>query len=172
MHRFCGDRSTWEDAVTKNRWIIPAAFASLAPCAALASPPDSPPAPAPTAPRITLPAGAKLVATAEVDDVRAFPEQRSSKAKAPPEAVVGVHAVDRVYETGRAYPDVVRFFDQQAAQSGNTQLERDATQTSTAWSIRLPQGEIVNVITRNTQPATIEMISGTGVAAEVAPAGR
>jgi hypothetical protein len=117
--------------------------------------------------RLKLPPGATQVATAEVDNVRAFPEQQSSKDKGPTETLVDVKAVDRVYQTDRAYSDVVKFFDQQAKESGNKQRARDTNQTSTAWTIALPQGRVVNVIARNTQPTTIEIISASDVIAEI-----
>jgi hypothetical protein len=108
---------------------------------------------------VRLPPGATLVATAQVDRVRSFPEQRS---KAPPaEAVTTVRAVDRVYQIVRPYRDTVLYFDRQTTEPGVTELSRDATQTSTVWSLLLGQSRVANVIVRNTQPTTIEVVSAT-----------
>jgi len=121
--------------------------------------------------KITLPPGAKLVATAEVDQVRAFPEQQSAKGKGTQEEIIGLKAVDRVFEADRSYQDVVRFFDQEAGQGGNTQLSRDTTSTSTSWTIKVPQGRAVNVIVRNTKPTTFEVVAASDVSADVHSAG-
>ena len=121
--------------------------------------------------KIALPPGAKLVGTAELDQLRAFPEQQSAKAKGPQEEIVGQKATDRVFETDRAYPDVVKFFDQQAMQGGNTQKSRDTTSTSTAWTIHLPQGKTVNVVVRNTHPTTFEIVAASDVSTESQPGG-
>jgi hypothetical protein len=157
--------------MVKQIWIVAAALASYAPGATLAEQPAGPPAQTTQAPRLELPHGAELVAAAEIDQVRAFPEQQAGKTKAPPDAVVGVRAVDRVYQTDGSHADVVKFFDQEAAQPGNTQRARDTTQTTTAWTIVLPRGTVANVIVRNTQPTTIEIVSARGVVAEVQPGG-
>jgi hypothetical protein len=145
----------------KPVWILAAVVASAAPGATLAEQHARPSQAAPAARAVRVPPGARIVATAEIDRVHAFPEQ---KGKAPPEAVSGVHAVDRVYQVARPYRDIVAFFDRQATERGIMEVGRDVTQTSTAWALVLTPGRVANVIVRNTQPTTIEIVSATGVA--------
>jgi hypothetical protein len=111
---------------------------------------------------VKLPPGAKFVASAELDRIHAFPEQKGKTPFAP--AVAGVNAVDRVYQIDRPYTTVIGFFDRQVTEPGILELARDTTRTATAWAMVLPHGRVANVIVRNTQPTTIEIVSATRLA--------
>jgi hypothetical protein len=150
----------------KPAWMVVVVLAALAPGASLAK--ETGRAQAAAAVHVRVPPSARMVATAEIDRVHAFPEQ---KKRASLEAIVGVHAVDRVYEVGRSYADVVGFFDRQATDPGILLLGRDATRTATTWALMLsPDGRVANVIVRNTAPTTVEIVSATGVAETLQPA--
>jgi hypothetical protein len=145
----------------KPVWILAAFVASVAPGATLAGQ-TTPPRQAATAVWVKLPPGAKFVASAELDRMHAFPEQ---KGKMPfTQAVAGLNAVDRVYLIDRPYANVIGFFDRQVTEPGILELARDTTRTATAWAMILPHGRVANVIVRNTQPTTIEIVSATRVA--------
>ena len=113
-----------------------------------------------------LPKDATLVGSAESTDIRAFPEQQGSAAgsKIEKEGVVGVGGIDRVWTTGQSYRQAVSHFDQglKGEPAINT-LARTTTKSSTAWNLRMSDGNIANVVVRNTQPTTIEAVQAAGV---------
>jgi len=113
-------------------------------------------------PLIEPPAGAKLVGSALVDEIRAFPElsahngaaQQTSPAK---EKIVGVEGIDRVFEIDRPFGDTVASLDTEFKQSGFRRLARVETPSATAWSVKRPDGSVANAVVRNTTPTTIEL---------------
>jgi hypothetical protein len=117
---------------------------------------------------VDLPSGAKLVGTAQVDEVRAFPEMNKNKMQAGTnkgttettrtEDIVGAGALDRVYETNKPYKDAVGYFDGKVKSGTATQLSRTVTRTATGWELQLPDGSTQNIVVRNTKPTTIETI--------------
>ena len=61
---------------------------------------------------LALPAGARLVGTAQVDEVRAFPEMNRRRPESVhTEDLVAAGAVDRVYETAQPYAEAVAWLD-------------------------------------------------------------
>jgi hypothetical protein len=142
-------------------WIL-AAFAVSAPPGATFAAQTARPQKAAPAVWVELPPGARFVASAELDRMHAFPEQKGKMPFAP--AVAGVNAIDRVYQIDRPYTTVIGFFDRQVTEPGILELARDTTRTATAWAMVLPHGRVANVIVRNTQPTTIEVVSATRVA--------
>ncbi len=139
-----------------KHWIA-AAVVTLAPAAlAQAQPPPQPQqAEGAKTSLVQVPPNAKLIGTSEVDEIRQFPEQKAGK---PMERIVGVSAIDRVYEVQKPYADVVKFFDTQFQQKGYQQTSRAVTPTATSWTVRRPDGNVANVIVRNTSPATVETV--------------
>jgi hypothetical protein len=134
-----------------KHWIA-AALVTLAPAVALAQALSEGPK---TNSLVQVPPNARLIGTSEVDEVRQFPEQKAGK---PMERIVGVSALDRVYEVEKPYADAVKFFDTQFQQKGFQQMSRTMTPTSTAWVVRRPDGNVANVIVRNTTPSTVEAV--------------
>ncbi|HZS36911.1 MAG TPA: hypothetical protein VFF06_08795 [Polyangia bacterium] len=130
-----------------KKWLIGAALA-LAPALAAAAKSD--------AALIQVPPDSRLIGTAVVDEVRQFPEQQN--AKKPMERVVGVSAIDRVFESNRPYGDTVSYFDQEFQKGGFQLMARTVTPSSTAWVVKRPDGKIANAIVRNTSPATLEIV--------------
>jgi len=119
---------------------------------------------------IAIPPGAKLLGTTHATEIREFPEvQAQKKNKTPVEGLIGVTAVDNVYQIDRSFSDTVKFFDQQAKRSGAQVLERTVTPTATAWMVRMPSGNVANALVRNTQPVTFEVIQVAAAAGEVSP---
>lgn len=106
---------------------------------------------------IKIPPGAVPVGKSVVDEVRAFPEMNKGQQKAQTEKIVGVEGVDRVFQIDRPFADTVAFFDQQFKQSGFKQLARVETQSSTAWTVKRPDGTVANAVVRNTKPTTFEL---------------
>ncbi len=139
-----------------KHWIV-AALVTLAPGAALAQAAQIESGRGGSL--VQVPANSKLIGTSEVDEVRQFPEQKSGK---PMERIIGVSALDRVYEVARPYADTVRYFDQQFQTQGYQQLSRTVTPTATAWVVRRPDGLVSNVIVRNTTPSTVETVEVVG----------
>lgn len=148
-----------EEVTMIKHWIA-AALVTLAPAGALAQAQPSSREVAGEAggkagSLVQVPPNAKLVGTSEVDEIRQFPEQKSGK---PMERIVGVTAIDRVYESERPYADAVKFFDQEFQRAGYQQTSRTVTSSATAWVVRRPDGNVANVIVRNTSPTTIEAV--------------
>jgi hypothetical protein len=134
-----------------KHWIA-AALVTLAPAVALAQAPSEG---ARAGALVQVPPNARLVGTSQVDEVREFPEQNGGK---PMERIIGVSAIDRVYEVQKPYADAVKFFDAQFRQQGFQQTSRMVTATATAWVVRRPDGNVANVIVRNTSPSTVEAV--------------
>jgi hypothetical protein len=118
--------------------------------------------------KIDAPPGASLTASAEVSEVRAFPEEEV-------QTTVAVDGVARSYETSQPYLETVRFFDHSFATGGFQVSERAATKGTTVWAIRCPGGERAHVAVRNTNPTTMELVEASRVAprppARTAPPG-
>jgi hypothetical protein len=136
-----------------ERWL---SVGTLALCTAVAwaAPPGSGAA-------LALPAGARLVGTAQVDEVRAFPEMNKRKPESVhTEDVVAVGALDRVYETAQSYQDAIGYFDALVKSGAATQRSRTVTRTATSWELQLLDGKLQNIVVRNTQPTTIETVEG------------
>jgi len=108
---------------------------------------------------VPLPAGAMLIGTSAVTEIRAFPEQMQAAkgSGAEVETTVGVKGVDRVYQTDATYADVVSFYDRKF---GN--VDRTATPTTTTWSVQRADWKPGRLAVRNTNPTTIEVIAVTG----------
>jgi hypothetical protein len=115
---------------------------------------------------LALPAGARLVGTAQVDEVRAFPEMNRRRPESVhTEDLVAAGAVDRVYETAQPYAEAVAWLDATVARSQARLLSRTVTSTATSWELRLSDGTLQNVAVRNTQPTTIETVAGAAAVA-------
>jgi hypothetical protein len=118
-------------------------------------------APAASKGTVDLPTGVKLVGSAQVDEVRAFPEMNKTKHSAT-EDIVAAGAVDRTYETGQSYKDAVNYFDGVVKKGSATELSRTVTKTTTGWQLQLGDGSMQNIVVRNTKPTTIETIQAVG----------
>lgn len=127
---------------------------------------------------IALPSDAKLVASARTSDLRAFPELRrhAGMTQAQPQRgqtqaqrAEAARATDNVYVTKQSYRDAVQFFDNEAKKEGLKPLERNVTQTATGWTFKLPNGDVEDVIVRNTSPTTIETVRAHGPATLLTP---
>jgi|SRR6185312_9621401 len=112
--------------------------------------------------RRLLPKDAVLVGSSESADIRTFPEQAAST-KVEKEGMVGVGGIDRVWTTQQPYHKAVSAFDQNLKGEDITSLARTTTKSSTAWNLRMPDGNIANVVVRNTQPTTIEAVQASAV---------
>jgi hypothetical protein len=117
---------------------------------------------------ISIPPGAKLLGSTRATEIREFPEVQSQKKnKNPVAGLVGVSSVDNVYQIDRSFNDMVKFFDQQFKKGGTQVVERTITPTATAWMVRLPAGNLANVIVRNTQPVTFELVQVAAAVGEI-----
>jgi hypothetical protein len=114
-----------------------------------------------------VPAGARLVGTAQLDEVRDFPEtNRRRRESVHTEDLVAAGAVvDRVYETAQPYAGAVAWFDAEVERGRARLLSRTVTRTATSWELRLPDGTLQNVAVRNTRPTTIETVAGAAAVA-------
>lgn len=112
-----------------------------------------------------VPTGAKLIGTASAAEVREFPEMTKNK-NVTSEDIVGARALDRVFETHKSYKQTVGYYDKMVKNGSAEQIERTTTKTATAWSLKMPDGKVQNVVVRNTQPTTIETVQALGVAGE------
>src|SRR5262245_52247218 len=83
---------------------------------------------------LKLPAGAKLLGEASINEVRRLPEFASSPKSANIEHVMGVTAMDRVYQAQGPYKKVCAFFENQLKQTNIEPNLRATTPVSTAWS--------------------------------------
>jgi hypothetical protein len=112
---------------------------------------------------IAVPAGAVLVGTAAVTEIRAFPEEVRSTAASPQmvEAAAGAEGFDRMYESALSYPATVTFFDDTFKREGFTCSDRTVTPTATVWSVKGSDNQPARVAVRNTNPATIEIVAVT-----------
>jgi hypothetical protein len=116
--------------------------------------------------QVMVPTGAKLVGSTSATEVRTFPEMSKNKSTTP---IVGARAVDRVYETSKPYKTTVGYFDKLVKNGDAERLQRTVTKTATAWSLKMPDGTIQNVVVRNTKPTTIETVKAVGAAGTIAP---
>lgn len=110
---------------------------------------------------VDLPTGVRLVGTAQVNEVRAFPEMNKIKHSAT-EDIVSAGAIDRTYETGQSYKDAVDYFDGMVKKGSATALSRTVTKTTTGWELQLGDGSMQNIVVRNTKPTTIETVQAVG----------
>lgn len=110
---------------------------------------------------IQPPPDAKLVGRSVVDEIRAFPElgsgMKTLSAKPHKEKLVGVAGIDRVFTTDRSFGDTVSYFDQKFKATGYKIDARVETPSSTAWTVKRPDGTVANAVVRNTTPTTIEL---------------
>jgi len=110
-----------------------------------------------------LPEGSKLLGEASINEVRRLPEFASSPKSASVEHVMGVTAMDRVYQARGNYKKVVGFFESQLKQMNIEPAIRATTPVSTAWSVLLPDSRQTTIIVRNTQPVSFEIIQASEV---------
>jgi hypothetical protein len=115
---------------------------------------------------VEMPSGAKLIGTSSAMEIRAFPELNKNK-MATGDELTGAKAVDRAYETNKSYKDTVSHFDKMVKDGQATQMDRTTTKSTTAWSLRMTDGTMVNVVVRNTQPTTIETMQAMGMTGEM-----
>src|SRR5262245_57243041 len=101
-----------------------------------------------------LPEGAKVLGEASINEVRLAPEFGSGSKTTNIERVVGVVAMDRVYQAKGGYKKVVSFFDDEFKKMGIEPSIRATTPVSTAWAARLPEGGQTHIVVRNTQPVS------------------
>jgi hypothetical protein len=116
----------------------------------------TPPPPPPIAGAIELPPGVGLVASANMDQVLAFPEEATPPPESRPEARPGVA---RIYDSPRPYGDSVDFVQRAIAKAGCEALQQTSTSTTTIWAARC-RGRIAHIAIRNTRPTTIEVVEG------------
>ena len=110
---------------------------------------------------LPTPPNSMMIGQSKVDEIRAFPEM-SGGAPKELEKVVGMAAIDRVFESKSTYPDAVAFYDKQFNQKGYSTLARTVTPSSTAWTIRESSGPVAIAIVRNTSPTTVETVESAG----------
>ncbi|HXU68728.1 MAG TPA: hypothetical protein VN947_05340 [Polyangia bacterium] len=107
---------------------------------------------------IAAPADARLVGSATIDEIRAFPELGRGMKTLPTRATAArVAGVDRIFEIDRPFADTVAWFDQAFTGGGQHIVSRVATPSATAWSVERPDGTVANAVVRNTTPTTIEL---------------
>jgi hypothetical protein len=117
--------------------------------------PAAPPPALPVAGAIELPPGVGLVASANLDQVLAFPEEAPPPAGSRPEARPGVA---RIYDSPRPYGDSVDFVQRAIAKAGCEALQQTSTSTTTVWAARCRDGRVAHIAIRNTRPTTIEVV--------------
>jgi hypothetical protein len=126
---------------------------------ALAAAPLAGAAPATHSAPLAVPPKALLIGQGQLDQVRELPELQEARGDKIVREV-GVAATDRLYESDRSYADTVKFFEHEIDRLNGTILKKNITSTSTAWTVRRPNGKLLDVVVRNTVPPTFEVVEG------------
>lgn len=106
---------------------------------------------------VAVPPKALLIGQSQLDQVRELPELQEARGDKIVREV-GVAANDRLYESDRSYADTVKFFEHEIDRLDGTILKKNITSTSTAWTVRRPNGKLIDVVVRNTVPPTFEVV--------------
>jgi hypothetical protein len=109
---------------------------------------------------LPLPPNVKTLGSAQETQVRELPPEFKSKLdkETVSDTIVGATATDTIYSTNKSYRETIAFFDKHVKSGGTEQQMKLEVPSATAYRLKLRDGEIANVIVRNTTPTTIETV--------------